>query len=240
MKKIIALFLVLALLSQFASAHPGKTDSRGGHHVGGTKEYHYHHGYPAHQHTDGICPYDFDDKTGQNSGSNSSGSEATINTNEPKENPHPAEVETEDGPWYVQAFWLALLILILWAQIKAIKIHKMAIDARHKYSGKSISRLACIPHGYSMDFNENVYFNGEKVSVDDVLVVYLSKSGHSYHKENCSHLHGTKTATSLERAKLFGYKQCKVCVATPEPPPWLREYKKINAARKRYRIEMNP
>lgn len=41
-------------------AHPGKTDSNGGHFDRSTGEYHYHHGYPAHQHENGTCPYDFD------------------------------------------------------------------------------------------------------------------------------------------------------------------------------------
>lgn len=41
-------------------AHPGKTDSAGGHYDRSSGEYHYHHGYPAHQHDNGTCPYDFD------------------------------------------------------------------------------------------------------------------------------------------------------------------------------------
>lgn len=44
-------------------AHPGRTDSNGGHYNRSTGEYHYHHGYPEHQHPNGVCPYDFDDKT---------------------------------------------------------------------------------------------------------------------------------------------------------------------------------
>ena len=67
------LFVALALclsLSVVASAHPGRTDSDGGHTDHSTGEYHYHHGYPAHQHRDLDgdgdldCPYSFDDKTG--------------------------------------------------------------------------------------------------------------------------------------------------------------------------------
>lgn len=62
-----------------ASAHPGGTNADGGHWDYDAGEYHYHHGYPAHDHYDsngdGIadCPYDFDDQTGINSGSPSSG-----------------------------------------------------------------------------------------------------------------------------------------------------------------------
>lgn len=53
---VVMLFLCLPVIS-----HSGRTDSNGGHHSGNS--YHYHHGEPAHQHTDvdndGIldCPY---------------------------------------------------------------------------------------------------------------------------------------------------------------------------------------
>lgn len=64
MKKLqpfIAVFLsALVMLSVVSFAHPGRTDSKGGHHDGSS--YHYHHGYPPHQHING-CPYDFDDQT---------------------------------------------------------------------------------------------------------------------------------------------------------------------------------
>lgn len=65
----ICICLVCLLFALPASAHPGRTDSNGGHHS--SSSYHYHHGYPAHQHTSGICPYAFDDKTGVNSGASS-------------------------------------------------------------------------------------------------------------------------------------------------------------------------
>lgn len=39
-------------------AHSGRTDEFGGHYDHSTGEYHYHHGYEAHQHNDGKCPYD--------------------------------------------------------------------------------------------------------------------------------------------------------------------------------------
>ena len=55
-------------LSTTVFAHPGRTDSNGGHYNRKTGEYHYHHGFEAHQHVNGECPFDFVDKTGQNSG----------------------------------------------------------------------------------------------------------------------------------------------------------------------------
>lgn len=55
-------------LSTTVFAHPGRTDSSGGHYDRETGEYHYHHGFEAHQHVNGECPFDFVDLTGQNSG----------------------------------------------------------------------------------------------------------------------------------------------------------------------------
>lgn len=67
MKKIfktslILMSIVVIILGSCVAvfAHPGKTDSDGGHFDRSTGEYHYHHGYPAHQHENGTCPYDFD------------------------------------------------------------------------------------------------------------------------------------------------------------------------------------
>ena len=61
------LFPLLALILLFilpvsALAHPGGTDVNGGHYEDG--EYHYHHGYPAHQHEGGVCPYASNDLSG--------------------------------------------------------------------------------------------------------------------------------------------------------------------------------
>lgn len=72
LKKVLALlsiFIIVFSLSVTSFAHSGGTDSKGGHYNGSS--YHYHHGYPAHQHTNGHCPYDFDDKTNYNSSSSS-------------------------------------------------------------------------------------------------------------------------------------------------------------------------
>lgn len=83
MKKRIQIFVLVALLllislPVISNAHPGRTDSKGGHTDHSTGEYHYHHGYSEHDHTDtngdGIleCPYDNKDKTSTNSSNNSS------------------------------------------------------------------------------------------------------------------------------------------------------------------------
>lgn len=60
---IIFTFVFVLMLSSLVYAHPGRTDENGGHYDRSTGEYHYHHGYPAHQHENDVCPYDYDDNT---------------------------------------------------------------------------------------------------------------------------------------------------------------------------------
>ena len=79
---LLLFLLILSALVPPSFAHSGGTDGKGGHRNSSTGEYHYHHGYSAHQHTDGVCPYDYDDKTGETSGT--SGSKKTETVKEEK------------------------------------------------------------------------------------------------------------------------------------------------------------
>ena len=58
MVKIVTSIICALLLSVTAFAHPGRTDTSGGHNDNINGGYHYHHGYPAHDHIDGWCPYE--------------------------------------------------------------------------------------------------------------------------------------------------------------------------------------
>lgn len=85
MKKFLfSLVLIAALICSLtlaAKAHPGGTDGKGGHTKSSTGEYHYHHGYSAHDHYDmdgdGIddCPYDFKDNTNRDNARSTEGAE---------------------------------------------------------------------------------------------------------------------------------------------------------------------
>ena len=55
---IIYAILLVCVLGLSAFAHSGRTDSDGGHNDNINGGYHYHHGYSAHQHPNGECPYD--------------------------------------------------------------------------------------------------------------------------------------------------------------------------------------
>lgn len=57
-KKLLIFFFAITLVCCNVYAHSGRTDFNGGHMNHSTGEYHYHHGYPEHQHPNGICPYD--------------------------------------------------------------------------------------------------------------------------------------------------------------------------------------
>jgi hypothetical protein len=43
-------------------------------------------------------------------------------------------------------------------------------------------------------------------------VVYTTKTGQKYHKENCRYLKMSKNKTTIKNAKAKGYLACKVCV----------------------------
>ena len=75
---IVSLIFIIAIsiFQYFLLAHPGNTDSNGGHYDRTNGEYHYHHGYSAHSHYDMDgdgdidCPYNFKDKTNHHNTSN--------------------------------------------------------------------------------------------------------------------------------------------------------------------------
>jgi hypothetical protein len=69
-KSLLCLFIIfITILSTIVPtfAHSGRTDSNGGHYNHSTGEYHYHHGYSAHQHTNGKCPYSSNNSAGDDS-----------------------------------------------------------------------------------------------------------------------------------------------------------------------------
>ena len=95
MKKLVC-FLSIAVIMLgsvvTALAHPGRTDGKGGHYNRDTGEYHYHHGYSAHQHDGGACPYDFDDAEENN---------YKLNDSQP------------DKEWDETVFWIIVAIALI-------------------------------------------------------------------------------------------------------------------------------
>ena len=121
MKKLIALFLLVCFLfPTIVFAHPGGTDSKGGHYNRSTGEYHYHHGHSAHQHTNGICPYNFDDTTEYKS--SESNNSKNHSSNAEKENKTTDSDNIKDDPQKTEnqslvskiIKWVILGIFLLW------------------------------------------------------------------------------------------------------------------------------
>lgn len=143
--RLIKLLIAVAfclILSVAAFAHPGGTDSSGGHRNHSTGEYHYHHGYSAHQHTDmdgdGVldCPYKFKDKTGSSSGSSSSSKSSTKSPTTPTIKEESSSEKTDSSKKsktffdYVQEFgvWLWNLLLFLMDLFFALSCLLVVID----------------------------------------------------------------------------------------------------------------
>lgn len=105
MRKFLLSIILICVLVAPALAHPGGTDTYGGHYDHSTGEYHYHHGYPPHDHEDldgdGIldCPHNFKDKAGESSGQSSGSVTRYPTPTRPPSPPAPtvAEPEQEGG-----------------------------------------------------------------------------------------------------------------------------------------------
>lgn len=86
--KIISILLIaLSIISIGVNVygHSGRTDSNGGHkdnkNKSGLGSYHYHcGGYPAHLHTNGVCPYSSSSSSKSSTSSSSSSSTKTTST----------------------------------------------------------------------------------------------------------------------------------------------------------------
>lgn len=94
-KIILLTILSIVLIEVNAYAHSGRTDSRGGHkdnkNKSGLGSYHYHcGGYPAHLHTNGVCPYL------SNSSSNKSGTLSSSESNKKTTSTVPTIIEVTD------------------------------------------------------------------------------------------------------------------------------------------------
>lgn len=139
-KKILLFFSVLfaavILLPIATSAHKGKTDAYGGHYDRSTGEYHYHHGFEAHQHYDingdGVpdCPYDFEDRTNHTSGTSSGSSRSSGITSETKPPEFFTVVKEVEVPVYRVPDWVywSLPILLFFILLLALLLHSRNKD----------------------------------------------------------------------------------------------------------------
>jgi hypothetical protein len=247
MKKFLVcqLIIFIILLSVYpAFAHSGRTDANGGHHVTATGEYHYHHGYPAHQHPNGQCPYDFDDQTGVNSGSGGGSSNSSNNYSTAASNR-----SDDDSPFNI--FWehpfFSLFLIFIIGYIIKININN-AIEKRKfnkekayytsLYEGKTAREHANVPGNIRFDDEDlPVWADDSGLKWGKKYTVYTTRSGHCYHlKEGCC---GARYARHLFRAARLS--RCSKCAMGNSKneyiPEWYKEYKKIKDIKEKYKID---
>lgn len=145
-KLLCILFIIILFTVTFIiiDAHSGGTDSKGGHRDSSTGTYHYHHGYPAHQHTDGICPYDYDDNT-------SKSSSVSSNTNTGKTS---TTVKNTDSNSHVWIAFITVLFSILFVYL-VCRINDYLIKKMDRKHLNELQENVCEAHSPNMDSKGN-------------------------------------------------------------------------------------
>lgn len=241
MKRIAVLLLALFLVMP-VSAHSGGTDAYGGHYDRSTGEYHYHHGFPAHQHINGVCPYDFADRTGSNSGTGeSSGADRAES----------GKSEGKSSENHIDLSWVLPLILPVGAglfvlcvvaadKLEKRKWKKQWTMERKKlmaqYSRKTKNQIASEcgmpaeleigPDGLPKEAGASGWGRS--------MTFYVSRSGHVYHcRPDCD-----KRASIQEHADRLGDRvPCRKCRPSRPDLRWFWTYKSILSQLKRYEIK---
>lgn len=260
MKKTLLLLIGLSFcLTLICSAHAGRTDENGGHYDRGSGEYHYHHGYPAHQHTDGKCPYDFDDRTGEDSGSPSSGSSTGSGS---ASSSSIGNGSKKFFPSYNLIFDIVrcvpILLFVGWIITVYFKQIRIAISNKRKrdeelrqfsakmqaerkeliakYSGKTKSEIATLcgmPTDFFLDEN-NLPHSIPNQKDSDKCTVYIASTGSVYHRNpRCCQ----RFLSPINIAKVRHLNTCRYCAPDRIDLHWYDRYKETLSLLKRHGIE---
>lgn len=256
--RILAFALCAHLLCSAAYAHSGRTDGNGGHYDRSTGEYHYHHSYPAHQHYDmdgdGIidCPYDFDVRTGRNSGGSSGGSKKSSGQSTfvtPTPTPAPKKKGITVPPMLVLGFCAipigATVLIVICAPIYALvdRIVKKRQEKKEKaectalYAGKAITDLVDIPRGSSIGA-DGLPRSGGGGKWGALYTFYVTETGKTYHRKyGCSHARLARNAYNIRAdTRLHPCRRCK-----PELPDmtWVEQYKTVKHNAEKFGVQVD-
>lgn len=205
-KQYLRLILFAVALIMFCSltvpvlAHSGKTDDDGGHYDSETGEYHYHHGYSAHDHYDmdgdGYvdCPYNFVDHTGWNSGS--SGSSTKHSTDAVEQEVKTVPVLT--AVLLCAAFCLALIVAIL--KILKISDESLRYQTRLVESKHEVNRLS------EALMSKDDTIAEQKMQIDLLMnrVEELTEEMFYSERRYYQHIYGDKTKAEIMNAPKGG------------------------------------
>ena len=180
---LIVAVAFLCLFYVSADAHSGRTDARGGHYDKSTGEYHYHHGFPAHQHTGGVCPYDFIDQTGSFSGGSSTSSDRE-ELQKVQDSSHAASVEEKEGisalEW-VLIIGLAATSWLFFFLYRDAKSKNRAAEQLQAEAERKINNARSIYHDA-----ENVYNDTMLLLQDQLALQGKAEDKKAYKDMRCS------------------------------------------------------
>lgn len=228
MKRILPAFLCVVMCTVLAFAHSGRTDGDGGHYDHSSGEYHYHHGYPAHQHEDGVCPYGFDNQTRHNSGGGGKAAQS--------ENREPTE-KGAGGRVLLLAALSPIAVTPLAMAVWRLQYLRARKKYRELYEGKSLSALAGVPDDVWFDADGTPHMRC--LTDRDKFTVYATASGKRYHTFWCKNARNG-IAMDVCSAQDRGLTPCRRCEPIAKAPDWLREYRRLETIQRQYRIEMLP
>lgn len=249
------LLLAIAALSGIAAAHSGRTDSNGGHTDSSTGEYHYHHGYPAHQHEDLDgdgqleCPYEFVDRTGENSGGSSGGSSGSG-----KKTP---EAEVREVTVYRTPVWAyitfgVLGIIAAWSAISASS-SKRALDAADEEIDEVGRGLDAICADLSRNDErwllrisgagpyDSTGWDGLPQDGDKYIFFASTTNTHrrssvKYHRRNCRYAAGLMRVNAVEiKNQSTVFTPCAVCNPVLPDTAWFEKYSRYKSFLDKYR-----
>jgi hypothetical protein len=231
-KKLAISLVLVFMLAMPVFAHSGRTDGYGGHYNHSTGEYHYHHGYPAHSHRDADgdgdvdCPYNFDNKTGSNSGSSSGGKSSTTSNGNGKKttiknNGEQKSKSNSDISFYITIGILTAPLLLLIGNFAIILIRqKIKTISATKESKENLKSLGL----QEITLPRNVFLlNNFDVSEGlpsyeapyGTFTKYTTKRGRKYHvRRGCN---GANISRHMYKMPVY-YSPCKLCSKSSNLP----------------------
>ena len=227
LKRIILVLITVIIFLNGATtlAHSGRTDAAGGHHDRISGGYHYHHGMPAHQHVNGVCPY----------ASSANNSESLFNSS--NSNTDSSSKKSGNG-WVIFLFAGGVIIAIykIWERSVHKKAQQKFLEEKKRYTdlyaGKDIATLVSIPANTSIG-NDGLPKDSNTTGWGMNHTVYIaSSSSGKYHRHNCQHAGKAIHAYYAQRME-----PCKICKPKIPNYSWYKEYLEIVQIKKKYGIE---
>lgn len=243
------------------SAHSGGTDANGGHYNRSTGEYHYHHGYPAHQHVDGVCPYDKSNKTTNHSTSGTS--RASSGTSSGSGTQVVAAKATSPDSFLSRYWWLSLVLVCLFllkqyaescrdnrelrrknmelAEKSAKEVYRFVNTKQtlqELFNGKCLSALAPPPHPSDHIGSDGLPCGPGPGEWGDGYTVYVTsfKSPVFHTRQFCS----TSYGRPVNIAQVGNRRPCTKCYRSTPDLRWYYKQKQVLALCEEYGIELAP